>query len=77
MVLLGRALANFGYPTLMIDADPQHNLTTYLDLEVSTLSNQASKHFGVARLQVGAIAAESTSRSSFGSSAQTGHRFFD
>lgn len=33
-LLLGRALANFGYPTLMIDADPQHNLTTYLDLEL-------------------------------------------
>jgi chromosome partitioning protein len=33
-LLLGRALANLGYPTLMIDADPQHNLTTYLDLEL-------------------------------------------
>jgi chromosome partitioning protein len=33
-LLLSRALANLGYPTLMIDADPQHNLTTYLDLEL-------------------------------------------
>lgn len=32
-LLLGRTLASLGYPTLMIDADPQHNLTTYLDLE--------------------------------------------
>lgn len=33
-LLLGRALANMSEATLMIDADPQHNLTTYLDLEL-------------------------------------------
>lgn len=33
-LLLGRRLARLGWPTLMIDADPQHNLTTYLGLEL-------------------------------------------
>lgn len=33
-LMLGRLLSRQGYPTLMIDADPQHNLTTYLDLEL-------------------------------------------
>lgn len=33
-LLLGRRLSRLGYPTLMIDADPQHNLTTYLGLEL-------------------------------------------
>jgi chromosome partitioning protein len=33
-LMLGRLLANRGYPTLMVDADPQHNLTTYMDLEL-------------------------------------------
>ncbi len=33
-LMLGRLLANQGYPTLMVDADPQHNLTTYMDLEL-------------------------------------------
>ncbi len=33
-LLLGRLLSQQGYPTLMIDADPQHNLTTYMDLEL-------------------------------------------
>lgn len=33
-LMLGRLLSQQGYPTLMIDADPQHNLTTYMDLEL-------------------------------------------
>src|SRR5919199_2573079 len=33
-LLLARTLANLGYLTLALDADPQHNLTTYLDLEL-------------------------------------------
>lgn len=33
-LFLGRKLAAYGLPTLMIDADPQHNLTTYLGLEL-------------------------------------------
>ena len=33
-LFLGRKLAEAGYPVLMIDADPQHNLTTYLGLEL-------------------------------------------
>lgn len=33
-LFLGRLLAALGYSTLMIDADPQHNLTTYLGLEL-------------------------------------------
>ncbi|WP_017302704.1 ParA family protein [Spirulina subsalsa] len=33
-LFLGRKLAQLGYPTLLIDADPQHNLTTYLGLEL-------------------------------------------
>lgn len=33
-LFLGRKLAALGYSTLMIDADPQHNLTTYLGLEL-------------------------------------------
>ena len=33
-LFLGRMLADLGFPTLMIDADPQHNLTTYLGLEL-------------------------------------------
>lgn len=33
-LMLGRLLSRQGYPTLMIDADPQHNLTTYLDLDL-------------------------------------------
>lgn len=33
-LFLGRRLAALGYSTLMIDADPQHNLTTYLGLEL-------------------------------------------
>jgi len=33
-LMLGRLLSRQNYPTLMIDADPQHNLTTYLDLEL-------------------------------------------
>jgi chromosome partitioning protein len=37
-LFLGRKLAHLGFPTLMIDADPQHNLTTYLGLELT--SNQ-------------------------------------
>lgn len=35
-LMLGRLLSRQGYPTLLIDADPQHNLTTYLDLELET-----------------------------------------
>lgn len=36
-LMLSHLLANRGYPTLAIDADPQHNLTTYMgfDLEPS------------------------------------------
>lgn len=34
-LLLGRLLAKKGHPTLLIDADPQHNLTTYLGLELA------------------------------------------
>jgi chromosome partitioning protein len=34
-LFLGRKLSAAGYPTLMIDADPQHNLTTYLGLELT------------------------------------------
>ncbi len=37
-LLLGRKLASHGLPTLMIDADPQHNLTTYLGLELKSNS---------------------------------------
>ncbi len=33
-LMLGRLLSRQGYPTLLIDADPQHNLTTYMDLEL-------------------------------------------
>jgi chromosome partitioning protein len=33
-LMLGRLLARQGYPTLLIDADPQHNLTTYMDREL-------------------------------------------
>jgi chromosome partitioning protein len=33
-LFLGRRIANQGIPTLMIDADPQHNLTTYLGVEL-------------------------------------------
>ena len=33
-LFLGRMLARKNLPTLMIDADPQHNLTTYLGLEL-------------------------------------------
>ena len=33
-LFLSRKLAALGYSTLMIDADPQHNLTTYLGLEL-------------------------------------------
>ena len=33
-LFLGRKLAKIGLPTLIIDADPQHNLTTYLGLEL-------------------------------------------
>ena len=33
-LFLSRLLASRGYPTLAIDADPQHNLTTYLGLEL-------------------------------------------
>ena len=33
-LFLGRMLARQNLPTLMIDADPQHNLTTYLGLEL-------------------------------------------
>ena len=33
-LFLGRMLAKHDLPTLMIDADPQHNLTTYLGLEL-------------------------------------------
>jgi chromosome partitioning protein len=32
--MLGRLLSRQGYPTLLIDADPQHNLTTYMDLDL-------------------------------------------
>ncbi len=35
-LLLGRKLASYGWPTLMIDADPQHNLTTYLGMELKS-----------------------------------------
>lgn len=34
-LFLGRLLAREGYSVLMVDADPQHNLTTYLGLTVS------------------------------------------
>jgi len=33
-LFLSRLLACKGYPTLAIDADPQHNLTTYMGLEL-------------------------------------------
>jgi chromosome partitioning protein len=33
-LMLGQLLSRQGYPTLMLDADPQHNLTTYLDLDL-------------------------------------------
>lgn len=33
-LFLGRLLSRQGYPTLMVDADPQHNLTTYLGFEL-------------------------------------------
>ncbi len=33
-LLLGRLLAQQQYPVLLVDADPQHNLTTYLGLEL-------------------------------------------
>ena len=33
-LMLGRLLSRQGYPTLLIDADPQHNLTTYMDLDL-------------------------------------------
>lgn len=33
-LFLGRLLANRSCPTLMIDSDPQHNLTTYLGFEL-------------------------------------------
>jgi chromosome partitioning protein len=33
-LFLSRLLASRGYPTLAIDADPQHSLTTYLGLEL-------------------------------------------
>jgi chromosome partitioning protein len=33
-LMLGQLLANRGYPTLAIDADPQHSLTTYLGIEL-------------------------------------------
>jgi len=33
-LMLGRLLSQQGYPTLMVDADPQHNLTTYLGQEL-------------------------------------------
>lgn len=33
-LFLGRLLSRQGYPALMIDADPQHNLTTYLGFEL-------------------------------------------
>lgn len=33
-LFLGRKLARLGYPTLMVDTDPQHNLTTYLGLSL-------------------------------------------
>ena len=35
-LMLGRLLSRRGYATLLIDADPQHNLTTYLDLELQS-----------------------------------------
>ena len=34
-LFLGRKLANAGITTLIIDADPQHNLSTYLGLELN------------------------------------------
>jgi chromosome partitioning protein len=37
-LMLGRILSSHQYATLMVDADPQHNLTTYLGLELQ--SNQ-------------------------------------
>lgn len=33
-LMLGRLLSHHRYATLMVDADPQHNLTTYLGLEL-------------------------------------------
>lgn len=33
-LMLGRLLSQQGLPTLMVDADPQHNLTTYMDLDL-------------------------------------------
>ena len=35
-LMLAQCLAAKGYSTLAIDADPQHNLTTYLELEAQT-----------------------------------------
>ncbi len=33
-LFLGRLLSRAGLPTLMLDSDPQHNLTTYLGFEL-------------------------------------------
>lgn len=33
-LFLGRLLSRQGWPTLMLDSDPQHNLTTYLGFEL-------------------------------------------
>ncbi|WP_013325575.1 ParA family protein [Gloeothece verrucosa] len=33
-LFLGKRLAKEGWPTLVVDADPQHNLTTYLEAKV-------------------------------------------
>ena len=33
-LFLGRLLSQQGLPTLMLDSDPQHNLTTYLGFEL-------------------------------------------
>ncbi|WP_157462498.1 ParA family protein [Crinalium epipsammum] len=33
-LFFGRKIASLGYYTLMVDADPQHNLTTYLGVEL-------------------------------------------
>lgn len=33
-LMLGRLLSRKGHAVLMIDADPQHNLTTYMDIEL-------------------------------------------
>ena len=37
-MLLGRLLSNRGFPTLLIDADPQHNLTDWCGFEVTSNS---------------------------------------